>query len=55
MGADFDGDEMTLLGISDYESEFECAAFNWDHYKYSPYEPKDFNYRVSKESQVVYN
>jgi hypothetical protein len=52
-GADFDGDEMTLIGITGYQSEQECSAFNWDHDSYSPYVETDYNDIVHYSSPVI--
>jgi hypothetical protein len=52
-GADFDGDEMTLIGIKGYQSEQECSAFNWNHDSYSPYVESDYIDIVHHNSPVI--
>jgi hypothetical protein len=52
-GADFDGDEMDVFGLLNYQSEVECAAFSWDHATYSPYSEDDYDHIVHPSTNEI--
>ena len=52
-GAHFDGDEMTIFGLSGYEAEMECSAFTWDHEPYSPYAEGDYECVVHPSTRLI--